>query len=196
MSENNHEKTFEEVAKGHPDFPRIIMRKIDTALRGVTLTGRALERAKEEGALYDVSADLGLKTPRLVLGGALFRDGTVVLGLEDMYLQFPEKFIRRGSSYTLDAVDGRLWLLDGKERVEVRGAHVIWHAHFKKPCLYCVKQQRKRIGRRQNERMHFAHGIGISYCHLRRTLQRRDALLTWNIFQHAAGKRHKQNRCS
>lgn len=115
---NNHEKTFEEVAKEHPDFPRIIMRKIDTALRGVTLTKRALERAKEEGALYDVSADLGLKTPRLVLGGALFRDGTVVLGLEDMYLQFPEKFIRRGRSYTLDAVDGRLWLLDGKERVE------------------------------------------------------------------------------
>ncbi|KAF0143341.1 MAG: putative radical SAM domain-containing protein [Nitrospirae bacterium] len=115
---NNHEKTFKEVAGEHPDFPGIIMRKIDTALRGVTLTERALERAKEEGALYDVSADLGLKTPRLVLGGALFRDGTVVLGLEDMYLQFPEKFIRRGSSYTLDAVDGRLWLLDGKERVE------------------------------------------------------------------------------
>ena len=115
---NNHELGFEEVAKEHPDFPRIIMRKIDTALRGVTLTGRALERAKEEGALYDVSGDFGLKTPRLVLGGALFRDGTVVLGLEDMYLQFPEKFIRRGSPYTLDTVDGRLWLLDGKEHVE------------------------------------------------------------------------------
>ncbi|MBU1181348.1 MAG: radical SAM protein [Proteobacteria bacterium] len=118
MNENNRELSFKEVAEEHPDFPRIIMRKIDTALRGVTLTERALERAREEGALYDASVDLGLKTPRPVLGGALFRDGTVVLGLENMYLQFPEKFIRRGSPYTLDAVDGRLWLLDGSEHVE------------------------------------------------------------------------------
>lgn len=118
MNENNGELSFEEAAKKYPDFPSIIMRKIDTALRGVTLTERALERAKEEGALYDASGDLGLKTPRPVLGGALFRDGTVVLGLEDMYLQFPEKFIRRGSPYTLDAIDGRLWLLDGNEHVE------------------------------------------------------------------------------
>ena len=115
---NNHELSFEEVAGEHPDFPRIVMRKIDTALRGVTLTKRALERAKEEGALYDVSGDLGLKTPKPVLGGALFRDGTVVLGLEELYLQFPETFIRRGSPYTLDAIDGRLWLLDGDEPLE------------------------------------------------------------------------------
>ncbi|MDP2277983.1 MAG: hypothetical protein Q8K51_07155, partial [Nitrospirota bacterium] len=118
MNKNNHELSFKEVAEEHPDFPRIIMRKIDTALRGVTLTERALERAREEGALYDASVDLEQKTPRLVLGGALFRDGTVILGLENMYLQFPEKFIRRGSPYTLDAVNGRLWLLDGEERVE------------------------------------------------------------------------------
>jgi len=89
---------------------------MDTALRGVTITRRALERAQEEGALYDASADLGRNKP--VLGGAVFRDGTVVLGLEELYLQFPEGIIRRGSPYTLDAIDGRLWLLDGGEPVE------------------------------------------------------------------------------
>ncbi|MBI4690398.1 MAG: radical SAM protein [Nitrospirae bacterium] len=115
---NGDELSLEEVAKKYPDFPRIIIRKIDTALRGVTFTERALERAKEEDALYDASGDLGKKTSRPVLGGALFRDGTVVLGLEDLYLQFPEKFIRRGSPYTLDVVDGRVWLLDGDKPVE------------------------------------------------------------------------------
>jgi hypothetical protein len=63
VNENNGELNFEEAAGAYPDFPRIIIRKMDTALRGVTLTARALERAKEEGALYDVSADLGYKTP-------------------------------------------------------------------------------------------------------------------------------------
>ncbi len=95
MNENNDELSFEEAAGAYPDFPRIIIRKMDTALRGVTLTARALERAKEEGALYDVSADLGHKTPKPVLGGAMFRDGTVVLGLEDLYLQFPNNIIQK-----------------------------------------------------------------------------------------------------
>ncbi len=115
---DTHELSFEEIAGAHPDFPRLVIRKMDTALRGVTMTGRALERAKEEGALYDAAGDLGRKTSRPVLGGAVFRDGTVVLGLEDLYLQFPEKIIRRGSPYILDAIDGRLWLLDNGERVE------------------------------------------------------------------------------
>ncbi|HWR73057.1 MAG TPA: hypothetical protein VN604_07795, partial [Nitrospirota bacterium] len=113
---DTHEMSFEEVAGAHPDFPRIVIRKMDTALRGVTITRRALERAQEEGALYDASSDLGRNKP--VLGGAVFRDGTVVLGLEELYLQFPEKIIRRDSPYTLDAIDGKLWLLDGGERVE------------------------------------------------------------------------------
>lgn len=119
--QDTDEKSFEEVAAEYPDFPRIVLRKIDTALRGVKLTEKALERAKEEGALYDASGDFGLNSPRPVLGGALFRDGTVVLGLEDLYLQFPEKYIRRGRPYTLDAPDGksgRLWLMDGGEPVE------------------------------------------------------------------------------
>jgi hypothetical protein len=118
MNENNGELSFEEAAGKYPDFPRIIIRKMDTALRGVTMTPRALERAKEEGALYDVAGDLGHKTPKPVLGGAMFRDGTVVLGLEDLYLQFPNNIIRKGSPYTLDAIDDKLWLVDGKNPVE------------------------------------------------------------------------------
>jgi len=117
MSDDGNHLSFEKVAKAHPDFPRIIIRKMDTALRGVTMTVRALERAKEEGALYDAGADLGRDT-RPVLGGAVFRDGTVVLGLEELYLNFPDKIIRRGNPYTLDAVEGRVWLLDGREPVE------------------------------------------------------------------------------
>ncbi len=51
--------SFDEVAAAHPDFPPIVIRKMDTALRGVTITKRALERAREDGALYDAAADLG-----------------------------------------------------------------------------------------------------------------------------------------
>ena len=116
VNKNNAELGFEQVAAAHPDFPRIIIRKMDTALRGVTITKRALERAREEGALYDASADLGRSRP--ILGGAVFRDGTVVLGLEDLYLQFPENIVRRGNPYILDAIDGKLWLLDGAVPVE------------------------------------------------------------------------------
>lgn len=118
MDANNGELSFEEAARAYPDFPRIVMRKMDTALRGVTMTARALEQAKAEGALYDAAADYGQKSPKPVLGGATFRDGTVVLGLEDLYLHFPSNIIRKGSPYILDAIDGRLWLLDGKEPVE------------------------------------------------------------------------------
>jgi hypothetical protein len=118
VNENNGEFDFERVAAAHPDFPRIIIRKMDTALRGVTMTARALERAKAEGALYDAGADFGMKTPKPILGGAMFRDGTVVLGLEDLYLQFPSNIIRRGNPYTLDEIEGKLWLVDKGECVE------------------------------------------------------------------------------
>ena len=89
MNENNHELGFEELAAKYTDFPGLLIRKLDAELRGVALTERALERAKEEGCLYNAAADLGQETPRLVLGGALFRDGSWVLGMEPMYLQFP-----------------------------------------------------------------------------------------------------------
>ena len=98
--------------------PRLLIRKLDAELRGVALTERALERAKEEGCLYDAAADLGQETPRPVIGGALFRDGSWSLGMEPMYLQFPKGYKRSGSPYTIDAVDGKLWLLDGDKPVE------------------------------------------------------------------------------
>jgi hypothetical protein len=118
VKENNHELNFEEVAAKYPDFPRLLIRKLDAEVRGVAMTERALERAKEEGSLYDASADLGQKDPRPVLGGALFRDGSWVLGMEPMYLQFPQGYTRIGNQYTIDVVDGKLWLLDGAEPVE------------------------------------------------------------------------------
>ena len=120
MKENNHELSFEEVAKKYPDFPRTIMRKIDTALRGVILTERALERAKEEGALYDASTDFA----QPVVGGVFFRDGTYVLGLESITRGFhapSATLVRSGEPYLLDLVDGKLWLLDGEPRSCTQG---------------------------------------------------------------------------
>ncbi len=138
---DNNELSFEEVAKKYPDFPRTIMRKIDTALRGVILTERALGRAKEEDVLYDASADFG-DSPRCeadekeilpVVGGVFFRDGTYVLGLESVTrgLYSPSGTLVRkskpfGSSglslpkpYILDVFDGGLRLLeDENEPVE------------------------------------------------------------------------------
>ncbi len=129
----NDELGFEEVGRKYPDFPRTIMRKIDTALRGVILSEKALQRAKEEDALYDASADFvgqcgfDLDKPALkvrvpvsaealpVIGGVFFRDGTYVLGLESVTrgLYSPSgTLVRKGKPYLLDSVDGELWLLD------------------------------------------------------------------------------------
>ncbi|HCJ66592.1 MAG TPA: hypothetical protein DHV62_04520, partial [Elusimicrobia bacterium] len=111
MDRENSELTFDQVAKKYPDFPRTILRKIDTALRGVVLTEKALERAKEEGALFS-----GISNKPALLFGALFRDGTWVLGLETYLQQLPCKAIRKGNPYILDVLDGKLWLLDGLPR--------------------------------------------------------------------------------
>lgn len=118
MSKNNGELSFKEVTEKYSDFPHIVIRKIDTALRGIVLTDRALEKAKDESALYDVSSDLGLKSSKPIIGGAVFRDGTFILGLDSLSIQSPRKFIRKSFPYTLDVIDGKLWLLDGKEPVE------------------------------------------------------------------------------
>jgi len=144
MDEGNHELSFEEVAKKYPDFPRTVMRKIDTALRGVILTEKALERAKEEGALYssisqngeepnhDASADFGKLSPdeqkdfsSPLIGGVFFRDGTYVLGLESVTRGFHSPsgtLVREGKPYLLDVVSarggGKLWLIDEKDLVE------------------------------------------------------------------------------
>jgi hypothetical protein len=118
MGENNNELGYKEIVQKYPDFPRLLVRKLDAEVRGVAMTERAKERAREEGAIYDAQEDLGQKDPKPVLGGALFRDGSWVLGMEPMYLQFPGGYTRKGSSYTIDVVDGKVWLVDGEEPVE------------------------------------------------------------------------------
>lgn len=118
MSNDNNELRFDEVAEKYPYFPRTVIRKIDTALRGVILTDRALERAREENALFDASDGLGEKNPKPVINGALFRDGTLFRDFESLSLYSPPKFIRRGVPYSLDAIEGRVWLLDEEEPVE------------------------------------------------------------------------------
>ena len=116
MNHNNHDLSFQEVAEKYPSFPRLLIRKVDTEMRGVVMTERAIKQAREVGAIYEATgADHGQDTPRLVFGGALFRDGSWVLGMEPMFLQFPEGYTRKGNPYTIDIVDGQAWLFDGKE---------------------------------------------------------------------------------
>ena len=119
MNENNPDLGFKELAEKYPDFPRLLIRKLDAESRGVVMTERAAKQAKEDGAIFEASAeDHGQETSRPVFGGALFRDGSWVLGMEPMFLQFPEGYTRKGNSYTIDAVDGKVWLFDGSEAVE------------------------------------------------------------------------------
>jgi len=119
MNENNHDLGFKELAEKYPDFPRLLIRKLDGEMRGVVMTERAVKQAKEEGSIFEASSeDHGQDTPRSVFGGALFRDGSWVLGMEPMFLQFPEGYTRKGNAYTIDSIDGKTWLFDGSEAVE------------------------------------------------------------------------------
>ena len=119
MNVENHDLGYKELAEKYPDFPRLLIRKLDAEHRGVVMTERAIKQAKEEGALYEASAeDQGKEASRPVFGGALFRDGSWVLGMEPMFLQFPQGYTRKGNAYTIDSVDGKSWLLDGAEPVE------------------------------------------------------------------------------
>lgn len=120
MAEKKGELDFKGVVEKYPDYPSIAIRKIDVAFRGVNLTERAVERAREEGAVYDAAGDLGEETPRLSIGGALFRDGTRIRAFDliDIGGIRPARLQRKGSPYTLDVVDGKVWLLDAEEPVE------------------------------------------------------------------------------
>lgn len=87
MNDNNHDLGFKEIAAKYPDFPHLLIRKLDAEVRGVVMTERATRLAKEQGAIYEASgADHGQETSRLVFGGAFFRDGSWVLGMEPMFI--------------------------------------------------------------------------------------------------------------
>ncbi|MDD5465153.1 MAG: radical SAM protein [Candidatus Omnitrophica bacterium] len=119
MSKNNGELNLKQVAEKHTDFPQLIIRKIDTALRGVNFTERAVKKAWDLNALYDAAPELETKGAGLVFGGALFRDGTLVQGVESIS-SLRGRILRKDKAapYTLDAIDGKLWLLDDKQPVE------------------------------------------------------------------------------
>ena len=114
---DRHKLGYAELVAKYPEIPRFVIRKLDTALRGVTLTEKAFVRAREENGLYDFGPDLGADKYQLSIGAALFRDGTQVRGLDSLALKSPI-VDRKGAPYTLDVVDGKLWLVDGEEPVE------------------------------------------------------------------------------
>lgn len=109
MSQESHELSFQEVVEKYPDVPSLIVRKIDTALRGVTLTDRAVAMARDCRAFFEVD--------KPIFGEVVLRDGTPISGV-DYVSQLMEKLLRKGEPCTLDVVDGKLMLLDGPEPIE------------------------------------------------------------------------------
>jgi len=173
MKGTSHELNFKEVVEEYPDVPRSIIRKIDTALRGVIPTEKALERAKEEGALYVASA--GKTDKPMFLFGAVFRDGTSVLGLETYLQQLPYRVIRRGNPYILEVVSarggGKLWLLDAEPRpcVQERGEPVE-EIHFVPIPKYYGKKTSRGTPMSEVVTARFPNSLSITvlHCHFDR----------------------------
>jgi len=170
------ELSFEEVAEKYADFPRTIMRKIDTALRGIVLTERALERAKEEGAFYGASSGKtshpricgGISDKSGFLCGAVFRDGTWLLGLETFLQSLPSKIIRKGSPYILDVIDGELWLLDGEVPLE--------EVHLVPIPRYYGKKTSRGIPMSEVVTSRFPNSLAITVLHCYYDASRKDIL--------------------
>ncbi len=113
--------SFAEVAAKYPDVPGLVLRKIDVGLRGVTLTDRAVEKARESNALFADKVDAGGKTiTSWRLADGTLRDGSALLGLEACLGDFQWPPVLRGglAPYALDVIDGGLMLVDGEEPVE------------------------------------------------------------------------------
>ncbi len=116
MSKAAGELTFGEVVNRYPEVPRIVTLKIDTAIRGVKVSDRAFDRARESNSVYEeVVYQHGKPLNLQRLGGAVFRDGTWLCGMESAR---GTKMLRRGNPFTLDVVDDRLMLMDGKQPME------------------------------------------------------------------------------
>lgn len=95
---------FKECVEKYPDVPRFILLHIDTALRGVRYTEKAIERAKEFKTCF---GPIEGKCPAVSL-----RDGTPIGGREDTPLEGE-------NPYTVDIVDDKITILDGEEPIEV-----------------------------------------------------------------------------
>lgn len=116
MDKAENEMDLKEVVRKYPQVPKIVILKIGTAIRGLKLTSAALKRAWESNSVFEeVIYRHGQQLKLQRLGGAVFRDGTWLCGLESSW---GKKFIRRGRTYTLDVVDNKLMLLDGNDPLE------------------------------------------------------------------------------
>jgi len=119
MGQNQVGPGLDEVAEKYPEVPKLILLKIDTGLRGVTVTSRAEALAKAENYLFENSR--GGKTTYLV-DGVLLRDGTSIgkLHFQHELQSLAADHIRSDGShpYTLDTLDGQFWLLDKDRPVE------------------------------------------------------------------------------
>jgi hypothetical protein len=73
---------FEQAAAKYPAFPRTVLRKLDTALRGVLISPSALDRARQEGAVYDPVPEKGATPVKPSLRGAFFSDATLFRDIE------------------------------------------------------------------------------------------------------------------
>jgi hypothetical protein len=105
--------TFEEVAAKYPEFPRLVMLKIDIHRRGVYYTDSALEAVDPEKHQTGGTHIFGTRDGKLTSRPEAFvlRDGTSVLTTPTPLENDP---------YTVELIDGKLILLDkGKELEEV-----------------------------------------------------------------------------
>jgi len=108
---------FQQAAEKYPAFPRTVLRKLDTALRGVLISPAALDRARQEGAVYEPAPEEGAPPGKPSLRGAFFSDATLFRDIEVDEQAFARR-IKQGSPYTLDLVEGKTWLVDGGVPVE------------------------------------------------------------------------------
>ncbi len=120
MGQAGNDLSVKELIVKYPDYPRITIIKLDTAYRGVQVAAAAVAQAEQDGAIFRAPEakedDKG--EGELVFGGAQFRDGSIVRGLEDSISVKKYHLQRIGNPYTLDIVDGKAWLLDGEKKVE------------------------------------------------------------------------------
>ncbi|MGB8602923.1 MAG: radical SAM protein [Rhizomicrobium sp.] len=97
------EPSFDDVVAQHPDFPRLIARKIDVHRRGVNYTKRTLAAMNPE--IHQLYTWQGHRFPHSLL----LRDGTTLLVMPQSIEKDP---------YDVDYVDGKFVLVDDGEIVE------------------------------------------------------------------------------